>query len=104
MGLHAQIHQQENEVSIALTGEIHAPEYDQLAEIVKHFRNRGCRHFVLDLRGLVRMNAATKASLRRLVEGPRFRSGQNNSSAIRLSADNPAARPQTGCGDLVFSN
>ncbi len=84
MGLHAQIHQTENEVSIALTGEIHAPEYDQLAEIVKHFRNRGCRYFVLDLRGIARMNAATEASLRRLVEGPRPRSNQKNSSAIRL--------------------
>jgi anti-anti-sigma regulatory factor len=106
MGLHALIHQREHEVSIALAGEFRDPEYDQLAAIVKHFRNRGCRQFVLDLRGVARMNAATEASLRRLVERTPSRASdrKNRISAIRLTADNPAVRPQTDCGDLLFAS
>ena len=60
MGLHAQIHQNDQEVSIALSGEVHSPEYDQLVEIVKHFRNRGCHEFVLDLKGIARLNKTTE--------------------------------------------
>ena len=73
MGLHAQIHQTDHEVSIALSGEVHSPEYNQLVEIVEHFRNRGCHEFVLDLKGVARLNETTEASLRRLVEAPRAR-------------------------------
>jgi hypothetical protein len=86
VGLHAQIHQKDSEVSIALTGEFQAPEYDQLAAIVKHFRNRGCRHFVLDLRGIARMNSATEASLRRLVEEPRTLASQERQNISAPSA------------------
>ena len=104
MGLHAQIHQTEQEVSIALSGEFRAPEYHQLAAIVKHYRNRGCRQFVLDLRGIARMNATVEAALRKLVEFPPLRGTDRESknSAIRLTADNPAVRPQTDCGDFLF--
>lgn len=103
MGLHAQIHQRDNEVSIALTGEFRSPEYDQLAAIVRHFRNRGCRQFVLDVRGIARMNEATEESLRRIVEDRPVSTTDRHlkNSAIRLRADNPAVRPQTGCGDLL---
>ena len=106
MGLHAQIHQKEHEVRIALTGEFRDPEYDQLAAIVKHFKSRGCRHFVLDVQGLAQMNAATEASLRRLVEHTPSRASErkNRISAIRLTADNPAVRPQPDCGDLLLAS
>jgi hypothetical protein len=106
MGLHAQIHQKENEVSIALTGEFRAPEYDQLAAIVRHFKDRGCQQFILDLNGIASLNAATEASLRRLVGGTSKRptSRKQKFSAIRLMADNPAVRPQTDCGDLLLAS
>ena len=93
MGLHAKIHQKDSEVSISLTGEFHAPEYDQLAEIVKHFRSRGCRQFVLDVRGVTRMNAATEATLRRLVKEPKSRGSRNLPSAPSASG---RITPQSG--------
>jgi hypothetical protein len=106
MGLHADIHHRDNEVNIALRGEFRSQEYDQLAAIVEHFVNRGCWQFVLDLGGISRMSEGAEESLRRLVEDKAVRpaSDDEHLSAIRLMADNPAVRPQTGCGDLLLAD
>jgi hypothetical protein len=104
MGLHAQIHQLDREVTIALCGEIRPPEFAQLRAIVSHFHKRGCRRFVLDLSQIAPLSPAASNSLSHLIE----QSGKTStrlirSDAIRLLADTPAAHPQTGCGGHSFS-
>ncbi|MFZ5433302.1 MAG: hypothetical protein ACOZB3_05955 [Calditrichota bacterium] len=104
MGLHAHIHQANRDVLIALNGEIKGAEFDQLREILTHFQRRGCQRFVLDFSQIPPLTPAAKASLARLTGQPGFPSLQiRDSSAIRSHADTPAARPQTGCGDLCLS-
>jgi hypothetical protein len=105
MGLHAQIHQLDREVTISLCGEFRRPEIDQLQAILNHFHNRGCRRFVLDLSQIAPLSPAAKNSLNRLI-------GQGDStltertikgSAIRLLADSPVTPLPSGCGGLSFS-
>ena len=99
MGLHAQIHQVHEEVAIALCGEIRAPELDQLRAILTHFHRRGCRRFLLDLSQTSPFDPAAEAALSQLIGHPGFpTTKQVHGSAIRLLADTPAARPQTGRG------
>lgn len=103
MGLHANIHQLNREVTISLCGEFRKGEFEQLRQILTHFQRRGCQTFVLDFRQAAPLSTAAKRSLQSLIGGagfPRKRSIQN--SAIRLLADTPAVRPQTGCGESVF--
>jgi hypothetical protein len=104
MGLHAQIHQLDREVTIAICGEFRPPEFDQLRAILSHFHHRGCRRFVLDLSQIAPLSPTAKVSLSNLI-GP---SGAPTSrmirgSVIRLLADSPAVQPQTSCGGLSFS-
>jgi anti-anti-sigma regulatory factor len=104
MGLHAKIHQRDHEVSIALSGEFNDTEYLQLAEIIKHFRNRGCQALSLDLKGIVDMSAAERAYVRKLL-GQR---DQSDKSTI-ISAPSASVRipPQSGrrrAAGLLFSD
>jgi hypothetical protein len=104
MGLHAQIHQANQAVSIALCGEFRAPEFAQLEAILSHFHDRGCRKFLLDLRQVTPLTAAAAATLRLLIGQPDTTSKATiRASVIRLLADSPAALPQTGCGGHIFS-
>ncbi len=104
MGLHANIHQFGGEVSIALQGNFRAPEATQLHAILVHFHNRGCRSFVLDLSGMAPLNARARAALGKLIGQPQVQTRSlMEGSAIRLLADPPVARPQTGCGGLSKS-
>lgn len=102
MGLHANIHQFGREVSIALQGKFRAPEATQLQAILVHFHNRGCRSFVLDLSGMAPMSSRAQAKLQKLIGQPQT-PALIHGSAIRLLADPPAVRPQTGCGGVTIS-
>jgi hypothetical protein len=104
MGLHANIHQFDREVTIALCGEFRGSEFEQLRAILTHFHHRGCRRFVLDLSQIAPLTPTAEASLHGLIGHPGFpttRMIRNN--AIRLLADIPAVCPQTGCGEPSFS-
>jgi hypothetical protein len=104
MGLHAQIHQVNRDVSIALTGEFRTPEFTQLHAILQHFHHRGCRRFLLDLSKVSPLTPAAEATLNRLIGNPqRSQTPELRGSAIRLLAESPAVPPQMGCGGLVFS-
>lgn len=105
MGLHANVHQLDRAVSIALSGEFRTAELDQLRAILSHFHGRGCRRFMLDLSSMAPLGPEVNASLNRLIGrlDPRCEVFGIQSSAIRLLADPPAARPQTGCGDRSFA-
>lgn len=103
MGLHAHIHQSRRHVTIALTGQFRNGELDQIREIVAHFRRRGCSQIVLDLSRMKDTSSSVCASLARMT-GRLTREAvpTQHNCAIRPQADTPAARPQTGCGDLCF--
>lgn len=104
MGLHAHIRQANQAVSIALCGEFRDPELTQLEAILSHFRNRGCRKFLLDLRRVAPISPAAATTLRHLIGQPDLPSQRRlSASAIRLLAESPAALPQTGCGGRTFS-
>jgi hypothetical protein len=103
MGLHADIHQAHRVVTIALSGEFRKGEFDQLREILSHFRRRGCQAFILDFSHAAPLGPGVKRSLRHVfgdAELPPARTLSN--CAIRLLAETPAARPQTGCGEPIF--
>lgn len=103
MGLHAHIHQSHRNVTIALTGQFRNGELDQVREIIAHFRRRGCRRIVLDVSHMPNISSSVRASLDRLIRRPtREALASKRTCAIRPQADTPAARPQTGCGDLCF--
>jgi hypothetical protein len=94
VGLHADIHQAHSEVTISLDGEFRKGEFDQLREILSHFRRRGCRTFVLDFTRAAPLGPALQRTLRDLfgdAELPPARPVAN--CAIRLLAEAPAARP-----------
>jgi hypothetical protein len=104
MGLHADIHQAHREVTIALHGEFRNGEFNQLRAILSHFRHRGCQTFILDFSRTAPLGPGVRRSLRDLFGGaglPTSRTLRN--CAIRLLAETPAARPQTGCGEPIFS-
>lgn len=104
MGLHADIHQLHREVTIALCGEFRKREFDQLRAIISHFQQRGCRTFVLDFSQTAPLSVGAKRSLQDLIGSAGFPAlATLRNSAIRLLADTPAARPQTGCGEPSFS-
>jgi len=104
MGLHAQIHRVKHDVSIALCGEFRKAEFEQLEAILLHFRDRGCRRFVLDLSHVAPLTPAAEANLNHLIGQPGISPSRTlEASAIRLLADSPAAQPQTGCGGTFFS-
>lgn len=104
MGLHADIHQLHREVTISLSGEFRKGEFDQLRAIISHFQHRGCRSFVLDFSQTAPLNAGVRRSLQNLIGSAGFPALSTlHNSAIRLLADTPAARPQTGCGEPSFS-
>jgi hypothetical protein len=104
MGLHVNIHQARREVTIALHGEFRKGEFDQLREILSHFMRRGCRTFILDFSQTAPLGPGTRRTLRNLMGGAGLSSARTlRNCAIRLLADTPAARPQTGCGEPLFS-
>lgn len=104
MGLHANIHQARREVTIALHGEFRAGEFDQLRAILSHFRRRGCRTFILDFSRTAPLGPGVRRSLRDLFGGAGLLPSRTlRNCAIRLLAETPAARPQTGCGEPIFS-
>jgi hypothetical protein len=104
MGLHADIHQARLEVTIALHGEFRKGEFDQLRAILSHFRRRGCRTFIVDFSRAAPLGPGVQRSLRNLFGHAGLPPARTLSNcAIRLSAETPAARPQTGCGEPIFS-
>ena len=104
MGLHAQIHQSNRDVSIALCGQFRASELVQLQAIISHFRGRGCQRFVLDLRRVAPLTPAAEATLNHIIGKPDNTAVRSlRGSTTRLLAEPPAAQPQTGCGGLFFS-
>jgi len=104
VGLHAQIHQFDRDVTISLCGEFRSTELNQLQAILGHFHRRGCRRFVLDLSQIAPLTPDATRSLQRMIGSTGFSSTRMlRNSAIRLLADTPAARPQTGCGELSLS-
>ena len=104
MGLHADIHQARLEVTIALHGKFRRGEFNQLRAILSHFRRRGCRTFIVDFSRTAPLGPAVQRSLRDIFGNAGLPPGRTLSNcAIRLSAETPAARPQTGCGEPIFS-
>ena len=77
---------------LMLAGEFRAPELEQLAAILVHYRGRGCRTFVLDLRRAHPLTADAVTSLRRLMGATGSATPALKGSAIRLLADPPTAR------------
>lgn len=65
MGLHAHILESPRSVTIALSGELHRAEFDQLEEILAHFQRRGCRQIVLDFDRLPTLPTDIRGSLAR---------------------------------------
>lgn len=105
MGLHAAIQQHGPEVIISLDGQLNTAGIRQLDAIVDHFRHRGCQRISLKM-GDTNLDFSENYL-------PHTLPGQSRSvlpslssveCAVRSQADTtPAARPQSGCGDLSFS-